>query len=211
MRRVSIAIISKRREIIRFFELEALSFGFSVSVFERMPAESGAFDLIIADSLCVRQSSVISDRIMLISDELYAQEDENRRLSYPMPIGKLREIYEQLAYGKSIAPQTWTVDRSDVSESKIIFYREIENTVGYLGRSISLSDHEIKILQRLCQSNGEAVSREELNLLLGAESGNIADVYICRLRKKLEESDRRRVIFTERSKGYRTSLAMEWK
>ena len=79
------------------------------------------------------------------------------------------------------------------------------------GRNISLSDYEMRLLVRLCRNNDEAVSREELNLLLGAESGNIADVYICRLRKKLEEGDGKRVIFTVRSKGYRISSDIEWK
>ena len=73
-----------------------------------------------------------------------------------------------------------------------------------------LSDHEIKLLGRLCESSGESVSREELNRLLGADSGNIADVYICRLRRKLESGDGKRVIFTVRSAGYKIITDMEW-
>ena len=42
--------------------------------------------------------------------------------------------------------------------------------------------------------------------LLEASDGNISDVYICRLRKKLEGNTKQRLIFTDRGEGYRTVL-----
>ena len=95
-------------------------------------------------------------------------------------------------------------------KERIYFYRELENTVRYKDRNVQLSDHEIKLLGRLCESSGEPVSREELNRFLGADSGNIADVYICRLRRKLESGDSKRVLFTVRSAGYKIITDMEW-
>lgn len=211
MRRASIAIISKRKDFIRFFELEALSIGFTVSSFERMPAEHSSFDLIAVDAATVKQTAALQgERMLLVGEESTKDEEGSgvRRATYPMSISELRAIYEQVAYGEPAARREVATDES---EERIFFYRELENTVGFLGRSIALSEYEARLLLRLCQSKGEAVSREELNLLLGASGGNIADVYICRLRKKLEEADGRRRIFTVRSKGYRIELEAEWK
>ena len=212
MRKVNVAIISKRQNFIRFFELEALNFGFSVSLFEKMPSESLAFDLLVVDSASVKQlPSAENERLLLVSEGENMQPVENgriKRMTYPAPIAELRRIYGELLYGDSKSEATI---EQGLDGEKIVVYRDLANTVRYRGRNISLSDYEMRLLVRLCRNKDEAVSREELNLLLGAESGNIADVYICRLRKKLEEGDGKRVIFTVRSKGYRISSDIEWK
>ena len=57
-------------------------------------------------------------------------------------------------------------------------------------------------------ANGEIISRERIMGLLGADDGNISDVYICHLRKKLDEKLGRKLIITERGKGYRTNLRL---
>ncbi|MBR0454551.1 MAG: winged helix-turn-helix transcriptional regulator [Clostridia bacterium] len=206
---VNLAIVSKRRELIRFFELEALNCGFEVSSFDKMPVELSCFDLLIIDTAVTRQPPAIFEgRVIFVTDEENSTPDGVKYLAYPMPIDTLRSIYEQMLYGER------AVDRAisrDNEEDRIFFYREHNDTVGYKGRSITLSDHEMKILTRLCECSGEPVSREELNALLGASGGNIADVYVCRLRKKLEDTDGRRVIFTVRSKGYKIVADMEVK
>ena len=43
-------------------------------------------------------------------------------------------------------------------------------------------------------------------------SNNIdVDVYICKLRKKLEDASGQRLIFTVRSKGYKIIIKSEWR
>ena len=205
---VNLAIVSKRRELVRFFELEALNCGFEVSSFDKSPAELSCFDLLILDATTTRQSPVsFGGRVIFVSDDDTLVSNDAECLSYPTPIDTLRYIYEQVLYGDG------AVDRRVRSQAddRILFYYDSDNTVGYCGRSITLSDHEMTILTRLCECSGEPVSREELNALLGASGGNIADVYVCRLRKKLEDIDGRRVIFTVRSKGYKIVADMEWK
>lgn len=215
MREVRVAIISKRQELVRFFELEALNFGFSVSLFERMPAETLSFDVLVVDSSLIKQPPSAfggNGKILLVTELDDAPTDVGEgveRIAYPTAIRVLRSAYESALYRGAESERTTVRDGARDAE-KIHFYRELKNTVCYRGRNISLSDYEMRLLLRLCQSGGEAVGREELNLLLGAERGNIADVYICRLRKKLEEADGKRVIFTERSKGYRILAEMEW-
>ena len=206
---VNLAIVSKRRELIRFFELEALNCGFEVSSFDKMPAELSCFDLLIVDTAITRQPpAVFEGRIIFVTDEENSTPDGAECLSYPIPVDTLRYVYEQMLYGERAVERTVIRDEKD---DRIFFYRDHNDTVGYKGRSITLSDHERTILTRLCECSGEPVSREELNALLGASGGNIADVYVCRLRKKLEDTDGRRVIFTVRSKGYKIAADMEWK
>ena len=206
---VNLAIVSKRRELIRFFELEALSFGFEVSSFDKSPAELSCFDLLIIDTaVTLRAPTIFEGRVIFITDEENSTPDGAECLSYPIPVDTLRYVYEQMLYGERAVERTVIRDEKD---DRIFFYRDHNDTVGYKGRSITLSDHERTILTRLCECSGEPVSREELNALLGASGGNIADVYVCRLRKKLEDTDGRRVIFTVRSKGYKIVADMEWK
>ena len=67
---VNLAIVSKRRELIRFFELEALNCGFEVSSFDKMPAELSCFDLLIVDTAITRQPpAVFEGRIIFVTDE----------------------------------------------------------------------------------------------------------------------------------------------
>jgi len=61
---------------------------------------------------------------------------------------------------------------------------------------------EYAILERLYARRGEAVTREELAALLGG-GGNSVEVYICKLRAKLEKPLGRRLILTVRGVGYR--------
>ena len=75
-------------------------------------------------------------------------------------------------------------------------------------KHIRLTKSEFNILEALCGANGQTVPREKIMEILGAENGNISDVYVCRLRQKLEVSEGKRLIFTERGKGYRTTLKM---
>ena len=79
---------------------------------------------------------------------------------------------------------------------------------------VSLSKTEWKMLSllTLAARKGRAVSREELGDAIGHDSekgGNIVDVYICRLRKKIEFPIGRRLIFTVRGSGYSLTKGFE--
>ena len=74
-------------------------------------------------------------------------------------------------------------------------------TVTVEGRALPLTDGEWAILERLYARRGHPVPRDELASLLGG-GGNSVDVYICRLRTKIEKPLGRRIIWTVRGKGY---------
>ncbi len=75
-------------------------------------------------------------------------------------------------------------------------------TATFGDQHFSLSDNEFKVLNLLCEHRGETVSREELQELLGADEGNMGDVYICHLRRKLDNKLGLKLIYTVRGKGY---------
>ncbi len=67
---------------------------------------------------------------------------------------------------------------------------------------VFLTSNEFTVMSLLCQKRGEAVSREEISLRLNAKESNIADVYICMIRKKIDERFGKKYIYTVRRKGY---------
>ena len=69
---------------------------------------------------------------------------------------------------------------------------------------------EYRLLERLGEgSDNSVVPREEVMALFGAEKGNIADVYVSRLRKKLEDPSCPRIIETVRGKGYKIRVKIK--
>ena len=73
-------------------------------------------------------------------------------------------------------------------------------TVGQ--HTVTLTPAEWEIFTYLHARPGQIVPREELAVLLEG-GGNIVDVYVCRLRSKIEKPLGRRMIHTVRGVGYR--------
>ena len=70
-------------------------------------------------------------------------------------------------------------------------------------RQISLTDKEFAVLSLLLQKGDAGVSKQEIDALLQASDTNETQVYICRLRKKLEQAFDLQPIKTVRNKGYK--------
>jgi len=70
------------------------------------------------------------------------------------------------------------------------------------GHEIALSQTEYAVLELLCQKRGELVTRSELDSHLGVDCGNMSDVYICHLRRKLDNKLGLKLIRTVRGRGY---------
>ena len=69
------------------------------------------------------------------------------------------------------------------------------------GNKIPLSLNECAVLRKLYENQNSPVSRSELNEVLSSSGGNMCDVYICHLRSKLENGNKK-YVFTVRGKGY---------
>ena len=80
-----------------------------------------------------------------------------------------------------------------------------EGCVTAEGKPIPMTPAESAILECLYARRGETVTREELAALLGG-GGNSVEVYVCKLRTKLEKPLGRRLIHTVRGVGYRMDV-----
>ena len=69
-------------------------------------------------------------------------------------------------------------------------------------RQISLTDKEFSVLSLLVQKGDQGMSKQELSALLNCGETNEGQVYICHLRRKLEQAFDVRLIKTVRNKGY---------
>ena len=69
-------------------------------------------------------------------------------------------------------------------------------------RQISLTDKEFAVLSLLVQKGEQGMSKQELSALLDCGATNEGQVYICHLRRKLEDAFGVRLIKTVRNKGY---------
>ncbi len=189
-----IGIVSKRKNVSDFFRMEAESVGCFVKAMTDIPEDILEYDMIIADiDTDLSDTDPDDNRIYKIVPDTEADIDQ-RTLSYPISVKRLRGLY--------MGHIAMALDAKEERTLHIGLSLGEGNTVFCHNKRIILTDGEQRVLKRLGETVGEPVSREELRELFGAEDGNITDVYICRLRKKLEEPFGARLIKTVRGRGY---------
>lgn len=203
MKKTNAAVISSNMELLRFFELELLTLGFNVTAVQSLSEACDRYDFLIAD---IDTVSIVPSayNCPVICVSATCKECENGTYFLPWPVS---------VHG--IANCCYTVcDRSDgehmnASDKNVLYAVDKREGIAVLdGRNVNLSQTEFKIIEALCRAEGKIVTREQIMEAIGADKGNISDVYICRLRKKLEGICGRKLIYTERSVGYRTVLRM---
>jgi len=203
-----VAIISGNKILARFFELEAKSVGLEAYVDEKESNDTGIVTVIDIDT--VKRIPSFDERKTVIVSEKTGFPDFCKDaicLTWPVSVECVKKIYEDAKHGVN---ESVLESRKNEDSDIVYFYRNAQNTVRYRGRQIFLSESESKLLLALCKSSPEPVSRKVLGGLLESQQGNIVDVYICKLRKKLEEPFSKRLIFTVRNKGYKIMADMEW-
>ncbi len=196
-----IAVITANEQIGRFFSLELQTLGYEVRI-ARHYDRGGEADLNIVDL-----DTVSSDEPVFSATDLFVSsrpQTDGRTLLWPVDIDELRDAVASSFYQDSEFLSKPIVDKS--VEARIV---DREMGMVFVGElCVKLSETELSILEYLCEAEGNTVSRADIMRLLQATDGNISDVYICHLRKKLELTSGKRFIFTERGKGYRTTLVM---
>ena len=196
-----IAIISRDSRKSSFFELEGGFCDCDVTVFVEPPEELLGFDLVIADveaGICVSSDPNCTVICLLSDDGEHEKAFGDRMWHWPVSIAEIHKVLVEL-YQKDLVPQK---KENATTERCIYLLSEAEHTVLYRNRSILLSDSLWRLLDFLGARSGEVVDREELKQLFGGE-GNLVEVYIHGLRKKLEVPFGIRLIETVRGKGYR--------
>ena len=203
--RNKIAVISRNEDFLEFFRIEAEIqdiFVFALKEWEEFFSLDEKVALLIVDTDTVgnteKKISCASVGFTSVGN-LYGV--KNSLKHWPTSIDTVKSIFASIK-------NTGKKEKNNTDTFREIAVDKISGRAIYGGVPFKLSGHEIIVLETLCAARGAFVSREELNSRLGAERGNISDVYFCKLRKKLEAGSDTRLIFTERGKGYRTDLVL---
>ncbi len=199
----NVAVVSANPTLLRFFELECQLWGCSVRTFSRMPSNTEPYSHIFVDIDTVRHHS--SERAHLITvSARNISVAAARHLMWPVTVNELRRLLcdsEGRAQGGS--------SEHAGQEEPILWLQSRERReIRYDSQTAVLSVKELLLLDALSNAEKKPVRRETLMRLFGAEAGNIADVYVCHLRKKLEQLCERRAIETVRGVGYRLLLSV---
>lgn len=147
---------------------------------------------------------IFGRRPVELPTETPAGEGRTAYLRRPFALTELERVLKLLlgrpTFGPLVNPMAVAAAPEPPKSDPTVAVLDGAVTVG--GRAVTLTPAERSIFDCLYARRGEAVTREELSALLEG-GGNIVDVYVCRLRAKIEEPLGRRVIRTVRGVGYR--------
>lgn len=200
VRRCRVAVISQNTALIEFFRLEALFCGCPVQVMSEPPTTLAGLDRVILDvrvGYCATEHPACRVAAVVYDGEERLPFHTDAVWEWPVPIREVRQFFEGIS--------EWRETNADpVSENPIIYIlSESQRQLLYRNRTVTLTPHGWRLLLCLGEHSGETVPRELLAETLGEEKGNMTDVYVHHLRKKLEEPFGIRLIRTVRGLGYR--------
>ena len=208
MKLEKIALITANQRLARFFELELALLPYKLSVHRTLEELDASCECLIVDSDTVKDVvSGFSCPVITVSSrfekvDIFGQ-SRTCALPYPVPMCEIGKIL------RAIELDILDERNSDRDYNKVYVTDRDTNSIMIENIHLKLTPSELVVLDVLCSSSGKLVERRVISELLGASDGNIADVYICRLRKKLEVPLNRKLIFAERGRGYRTILTIK--
>ena len=114
----------------------------------------------------------------------------------------MRDFLSIFEISKPIIPERSYTKKETAKKPNCLNVLELDKAAVWGNQVIPLSENEYKILSLLCDNRYKIVERERIYAVLGAEDGNMGDVYICHLRKKIDNMLGLKLIYTIRGKGY---------
>ena len=212
------AVLCTDSRLSRLLETELAYLGIMARGTESLPTADGELCLIVADgdgfdpTACAEAASVCGCPLLLFGrksldpDALPAEAVFLRR---PFALSDLEQCVRSLLTGIPVSGLLVGMSRAHAAPEAIPAPAPelaIENGAVTLGgKPLALTPAEQTILEYLHARKGEAVPRAELSTLLEG-GGNSVDVYICKLRAKIEKPLGRRMIVTVRGVGYRLEI-----
>jgi len=194
-----IAVVSTNPTFVRFFELECRLLGGTVQHFSKMPSALEKYTYIFVDIDTVRHYPLDRESVITVSKAVPSK-GPSRHLLWPIALEEIREIFEQ-------SPLSPSNESIHTEEDTAVWIQSRDRRELRCGtRHVMLSQSEFMLFETLVSAQKKPVSREVLMGLFATEGGNIVDVYVCLLRKKLEQLCDRRTILTVRGVGYRLLL-----
>lgn len=175
------------------YEIEKLGFKSASSMSDLTPS-----DILVIDVSSVEKTDVSFEKTLyILSGEKEKNEYTNKYfLVRPFSMLEFDSILLSLA-SDAVLPEPSLVKSGSLSVTVFDEYIVIN------GIKIELTKNEMLIFSELWNNKGKAVSREQLEKVIGANrDGNIVTVYINHLREKLSSVSEKRIIKTIRGGGY---------
>ena len=212
------AVLCSDSRLSRLLETELAYLGIMARSTEILPPADEELCLIVADgdsfdpAICARAASACGCPLLLFGRESLTPDvlpAEAVFLRRPFALSELEQGVRSLLTGMPTHGSLVGMSRNPAAPEAIpapIPELAIENGAVTLGgKPLALTPAEQTILEHLHARRGEAVPRAELAPLLEG-GGNSVDVYICKLRAKIEKPLGRRMIVTVRGVGYRLEI-----
>ena len=204
-------IFSKNNTISRIVLAELSFLGYTPKIVQEIPEQKDTeiivFDAtelelsqsirsFIASSVCTKKIAIMGNPSGKLSARFH------KTLVFPFLLSDFRDIILETS-------EQYNSDKAGGSAtSKLFIASKDKKGVTLDDLFIPLSQYEFSLLNLLCENSGNCVSREDILNLFDSGDSNIAEVYICHLRNKLETPFGIKVIYTVRGKGYMTDYAI---
>lgn len=202
-------IISSDARFARMLSIEISSIG--IEVVEKFNGiEDGDVCYVIADLDCVNESELrdYARNYVLIG---FSREKEfeieskaamcEEFFSRPFLISDLLAVFDNVSFSRITSKRQVIRERSKETAPTYLSVSEMDKSAVWGEMRIPLSDNEYRLLSLLCDNRCEVVGRDQISALLRAD-GNMGDVYICHLRRKIDNKLGLKLIYTIRGKGY---------
>ncbi len=208
---MKICILTNDKKFHRMLELELSEMGFELIDEDDLAENVGCPVLCDLDFCGLERVKALSQ-----ASEIFGWTKDDPELissgqlcsclfSRPFLMSELRQSLEKFTDGEH-TPKKQRQKQKRVSE---LGRRKNMLTCNYQKREavfgshiIPLSPAEAEVLKCLCDNRGEVVSRDKLSELFEKPEGNISDVYICKLRNKIDNTLGIKFIYTVKGVGY---------
>ena len=206
-------ILCRDPRLSRLLENELAYLGIATVVYPTMPPASEGVCLVIADGdefgdeACLGLSAACRCPLLAFGrEEREIPAESGLFLRRPFALSALERAVARLLPAALFArPAPEVVDVPQPPAQPIAppppVLTVCDDVVTVGEHAVTLTPAEAAILAYLMDHEGQTVTREELSTLLEG-GGNIVDVYVCRLRTKIEKPLGRRMIRTVRGVGY---------
>ena len=203
-----VQILSDEPRFVRMLGLELAEFGIeAVTKLEKADKEDKFYVIADLDSYSTEDLEQLSSNVTIIgyTRQILSEIPEKTELCEstlhrPFRMIELIELLGEEPYQRSRAQKAKHPEKA--VENKVLTVSHADKSAIWGDVNIPLSDNEYRVLSALCESRGQAVPRDEICSLLGVTDGNMGDVYICHLRRKIDNKLGLKLIYTVRGKGY---------
>ena len=200
-------ILSKSESISKIVCSELALLGFTSKIIKEIPTSSDA-DIIVFDATSLELPASLRSFLNLSkSKKLAISNDNTEKLS--IRFDKTFAFPFSISEFRSTVLDVMSLEASDITVSATVnekcFVSDADKAGVFFGEIyIPLTVYEYKLLTLLCENSGNCVSKKDILALFDEGNSNMAEVYICHLRNKLEAPFAKKVIYTVRGKGYMT-------